>query len=215
MSTGDGTSAGESRFDRWRRTAESAATSAGEARVRVITDLAAALAVLVRRVRIPLLVVGVLPLTPAFVLALEGLALGGRGGVFFLVLALAGAAPGLWVLRRRQRLLRAVEPVDELAAELAQAYDVAGAWAKAGDALQQVRSAGPGLRGAGRAARGVWAGVRLTKELFERFSDLPRVAPFIPVSLQFTGYLCLASLVATVVLIVLVVAGAGVVLVAD
>jgi hypothetical protein len=35
------------------------------------------------------------------------------------------------------------------------------------------------------------------------------------VSLQFTGYLCLASLVSTVVLIVLAVAGAGVVLVAD
>jgi len=156
---------GESRFDRWRRTAETAAASAGEARVRVIRDLATALAVLVRRVRIPLLVVGLLPLTPALVLAL-----------------------------------------DELAAELAQAYDVAGAWAKAGDALQRVRSAGPGLRGAGRAARGVWAGVQLTKELFDRFSDLPRVAPFLPIRLQFTGYLCLASLVATAVLIILVVA---------
>lgn len=197
---------GESRFDRWRRTAETAAASAGEARVRVIRDLATALAVLVRRVRIPLLVVGLLPLTPALVLAIEGLAVGGRGGLFIVLLALAGAWPGLWVLWRRRRLVRVVEPVDELAAELAQAYDVAGAWGKAGDALQRVRSAGPGLRGAGRAARGVWAGVQLTKELFDRFSDLPRVAPFLPIRLQFTGYLCLASAVATVVLIVLVVA---------
>lgn len=206
---------GESRFDRWRRTAEAAAASAGETRAKVIRDLAAALAVLVRRVRIPLFAVGLLPLTPALVLALEGLSLGGNAGVFFLVLALLGAWPGLWVLWRRRRLMRAVDPVDELAAELAQAYDVAGAWAKAGDALQQVRAAGPGLRGAGRAARGVWAGVRLTKELFDRFSDLPRVAPFLPVRLQFTGYLCLASVVSTVVLVALAVAGFGVVLVAD
>ncbi|TDD71605.1 hypothetical protein E1262_05530 [Jiangella aurantiaca] len=204
----------ESRFERWRRTAEAAAAAAGETRARVIRDLAAALAVLVRRARIPLLVVGLLPLTPALVLALEGLAVGGDGGLFFLALALAGAAPGLWVLWRRRRLMRAVDSVDELAGELAEAYDVAGAWARAGDALHQVRSAGPGLRGAGRAARGVWAGVQLTRDLFDRFSDLPRVAPFLPVSLQFTGYLCLVSVVATVVLVALAVAGFGVVLVA-
>ena len=48
--------------------------------------------------------------------------------------------------------------------------------------------------------------MQLTKELFDRFSDLPRVAPFLPIRLQFTGYLCLASLVATAVLIILVVA---------
>ncbi|WP_116951536.1 hypothetical protein [Jiangella endophytica] len=202
----------ESRFDRWRRTAVAAAASAGETRASLIRELAAALAKLVRRVRIPLLVAGVLPLPPALLLVLEGLA-ADRGGPFFFALAVAGAAPGLMLLWRRRRLVRAVDPVDELAAELGEAYDVAGAWARAGDALEQVRSAGPGLRGAGRAARGVWAGVQLTKDLFERFADLPRVAPFLPVSLQFTGYLCLASVIAAGVLGVLAVAGFGVLLV--
>lgn len=202
----------EGRFDRWRRTAVAAAASAGEARVALVRQLAAALATLVRRVRIPLLVAGVLPLPPALLLVLEGFA-ADRGGPFFFALAIAGAAPGLVLLWRRRRLLRAVDPVDELAAELGEAYDVAGAWARAGDALAQVQSAGPGLRGAGRAARGVWVGVKLTRDVFERFSDLPRVAPFLPVSLQFTGYLCLASIVAAAVLGVLAVAGLGVVLV--
>ncbi|RIQ34788.1 hypothetical protein [Jiangella rhizosphaerae] len=203
----------ESRFERWRRTAEAAAASAGETRARVIRDLAAALAVLVRRVKVPLLAVGLLPLPPALVLLVEGFAedIGRR---YFIGAAAIVAAPGLWVLWRRRRLVRAVDPVDELAAELAQAYDVAGAWARAGDALHQVRAAGPGLRGAGRAARGVWAGMQLTKDLFDRFSDLPRVAPFLPVSLQFTGYLCLASVVAAAVGVVLAVAGFGVVLLA-
>lgn len=202
----------ESRFDRWRRTAVEAAASAGEARATLVRELARALAVLVRRVRIPLLVAGVLPLPPALLLVIEGLA-ADRGGPFFLALAAAGAAPGLALLWRRRRLVRAVDPVDELAAELGQAYDVAGTWARAGDALEQVRSAGPGLRGAGRAARGVWAGVQLTKDVFDRFSDLPRVAPFLPVSLQFTGYLCIASIIAAGVLGALAVAGLGVVLV--
>ncbi|SDU74542.1 hypothetical protein [Jiangella alkaliphila] len=205
------TTTNESRFERWRRTAVAAAASAGEARATVVRELAAALAVLVRRVRIPLLVAGVLPLPPALLLVLEGLA-ADSGRPFFLAVAAAGAALGLLLLWRRRRLVRAVDPVDELAAELAEAYDVAGAWARANDALEQVRSAGPGLRGAGRAARGVWAGVQLTKDLFDRFSDLPRVAPFLPVSLQFTGYLCLASVVAAGVLGGFAVAGLGVVL---
>ncbi|WP_157553060.1 hypothetical protein [Jiangella gansuensis] len=194
----------QGRFGRWRRAAESAATSAassaGEARTRLIHEIAAALAVLVRRVRLPLLVVSVLPQPFALLLALEGLALGGTPGAVVAGLAVLGSVPGLWVLWRRQRMVHAVDSVDELAGELAQAYDVAGAWAKAGDVLTKMRSAGPGLRGAGRAAGGLWAGVQLTRELFDRFSDLPRVAPFLPVRLQFTACLCVASIVSAVIL---------------
>ncbi|TDE12237.1 hypothetical protein [Jiangella asiatica] len=197
----------EGRFDRWRRAAESAGASAGEARTRLIKELAVGLAALVGRAKLPLLAVGVAPLPFALVLVLEGLALGGTAGQVVVVLGLIGAVPGLWVLWRRRRLVGAVQPVEELAAELAQAYDIAGAWAKAGDALQRVRTAGPGLRGAGRAARGIWAGVRLTRELFDRFSDLPRVAPFVPVRLQFTGYLCVASLASVIILAALCVVG--------
>lgn len=204
----------ESRSDRWLRIAADAASSAGEARVTLSRELAEGLAGVVRRARIPLLIVGLLPLIPALLVAIEAAVLGGYPGLVFLAIAVAGASPGLALLWRRRRLLRAADPPEELAAELGEAYDIAGAWARAGDALEQVQTAGPGLRGARQAARGLWAGFQLTRDMFERFSELPRVAPFLPVSLQFTGSLCLASVVSAVVTGAIGVAGLALVAVA-
>lgn len=201
----------ESRFERWRRTAVETTAAAGESRAALVRELAGAVSAVVRRTRIPLLVVGLLPLIPALVVAIEALALGGNPGLVLLALALGGAAPGFWLLWRRRRMMRAVDPSDELAAQLGEAYDIAGAWARAQDALDQVRSAGRGLRGAGQAVRGLWAGIQLSRDAFDQFSDLPRVAPFLPASLQFTGSLCLASVVSAVITGAVAVAGAGLV----
>lgn len=167
-------------------------------------ELAAALAALVRRVQRPTLFVGIAPIVPAFVLAVEGMVLGGVGGRVAVTIAVIGAAPGGWLLLRRYRMVRAVEPVADLARELREAYDLAGVWPSAEDAGRRVRSPGRGgLRGAARAAGGVWAGVRLTRELFDRFSDLPRVQQFTPIRLQTSVYLGAACLVALVVMSVL------------
>ncbi|MGH8826396.1 MAG: hypothetical protein ACRDVZ_02125 [Jiangellaceae bacterium] len=180
------------------------AAGAESGRLRLTREIATALAVIVRRLRLPLLLVALLPIVPAALLLVVAGAIGGQTGGGLAALAVIALVPAGWLLWRRRQLMWAVEPVDALAGEIGTAFDVTDAWSEGRSTLRKIREFGrEGWRPL-RLARGAWTGLRFALSLFERVTDLPRIAPFTPTRLTTTSYLGIACVV-----------GAAVVMLAD
>jgi hypothetical protein len=177
------------------------AAGAESARLRLTREIATALAVIVRRLRLPMLLVALLPVPPAGLLIVAAGAIGGRTGGVLAALALIALVPAGWLLWRRGQLTWAVDPVDALAAEIGRAFDVAGAWSEGGATLRRVREIGREGWVPLRLARGTWTGLRFALSLFERVTNLPRVAVFTPTRLTTTSYLGIACLVGAAVVV--------------
>lgn len=197
----DGPDAGSTGRRGASRRVRDVAAGAESARLRLTREIATALAVIVRRLRLPMLLVALLPVPPAGLLIIVSGAIGGRTGGVLAALTLIALVPAGWLLWRRDQMAWAVDPVDALAGEIGRAFDVAGAWSEGGATLRRVREIGREGWGPLRLARGTWTGLRFALSLFERVTDLPRVAPFTPTRLTTTSYLGIACLVGAAVLL--------------
>ncbi|WGW13895.1 hypothetical protein LWF01_09205 [Saxibacter everestensis] len=169
----------------------------------VVRELVRALTVAVALLKFPLLAVGVLPFVPAAFALIFAFILGGTWLVVgAIITALLIAGPVVLLLFRRSAI-KAVSSAQSLEDEISRGLDLADAWKDARSTVHEVRDLGannPGLFGRFKQVRHAMNGMQ---GLFERFTEFPRLRPFLPPRLPWTGYLVVASLVGTVLLVVL------------
>ncbi len=166
---------------------------------KVVADVVRLLAAVVRRLRIPLLVIAAAPVLPALVLVVASAVRGGSDVPVACVVALLLLIPSGWLAVRRRQMLAALEPPEVAGAEI---YAIVGApefWSQLKDNLGTLaaRDAGWGLRSLGSK---VWRGVRLTNTVRERVGDNSRLAPFLPGRLRGLALLAASCCAAFVLL---------------
>ncbi len=182
-----------------------AATAAERGRVeKLAVDVTGLLAGVVARLRVPLLLVSLAPVLPGRVV--EGIALATADGVAA-VLGLIGLVPAGWLTLRRIQLGRALQPPDAAVADLRRTFSAIDIADQLKTNLLAMRGA-PGSSRPRRLARGLWRGIRTGTATWDRLTDVPRLAPFLPGRLRGLALLivaCLASAVALAVFAVLLV----------
>jgi hypothetical protein len=139
-------------------------------------------------------------------LVVEGIALATADGVAA-VLGLIGLVPAGWLTLRRIQLGRALQPPDAAVADLRRTFSAIDIADQLKTNLLAMRGA-PGSSRPRRLARGLWRGIRTGTATWDRLTDVPRLAPFMPGRLRGLALLivvCLASAVALAVFAVLLV----------
>lgn len=150
------------------------------------------IAVAVRLLRIPSLLVLLVPLP--FIVTTLALGIAAHGPVGIVIL-LGGAAMALVsgaFAGRRRRVLQAVEEPEALASELAIAIALSGKVDETRGALAQIAGGG-GWRVFNRL-QGVWSGTTMTGRWIESVGDLPRARYFAPPKIGTTVTLVVAAL---------------------
>lgn len=146
---------------------------------KAVGDVVALLAAVVRRLRLPLLIIAAAPLLPAAVLVIAAAVRGGADVPLAYVVAALLLAPSGWLEMRRRQLLAALKPPELAGAEI---YAIVGApefWSQLRANLGQLTDLGRGL-GLRPLARRLWTGIRLTNAVRERVGENSRLAPFLP-----------------------------------
>lgn len=169
-----------------------------------VSDVVRLLAAVVRRLRMPLLLIAALPLLPAAVLVIASAARGGPDVPLAYVVAAVLLIPSGWLEVRRRQLLSALQPPEQAGAEI---YAIVGSpefWSQLRSNLGELTDLGRGL-GLRALARKLWQGVKLTNAVRERVGDNSRLAPFLPGRLRGLLVLTVACGVAGVLLTVLAV----------
>lgn len=150
------------------------------------------IALAVRVLRIPTLLVLIAPLPFIAATLLLAVNAEGAGRVIGLVAGLVMAVVSFAFGARRQRILRAVEEPTALATELGIAVSLSGKVDETRTALTQIAGGG-GWRVLSRL-RGVWSGVSMTGRWIEGVGDLPRARYFVPPKIGTTVTIAIASL---------------------
>lgn len=166
-----------------------------------VVEVVGLLAGLVRRLRTPLLWVSLLPVLPALVLLFIAI---DQHRWFPGLIAVAGLVPSGWLTRRRRQLVSALEPPAVAVAELRAVFSPAELGNQLRTNLLAVR--GKSLRPR-QLARSVWRGVKLTAATHARYTDVPRLAPFLPGRLRGLAFLTAACVVSGAVLAVFALLG--------
>lgn len=146
----------------------------------------------VRVLRIPTLLILMVPVPFIAATLLLALNAEGAGRVIGIVVGLLMAAVSLVFGTRRQRILRAVEEPSALATELGIAVSLSGKVDETRSALTQFAGAG-GWRVMSRL-RGAWSGVSMTGRWIDEVGDLPRARYFVPPRVGSTVTLAIAAL---------------------
>lgn len=144
-----------------------------------VNDVVRLLAAVVRRLRVPLLVIAAAPLLPAAVLVIATAVRGGPDVPLGYVVAVLLLVPSGWLEVRRRQLLSALQPPEQAGAEI---YAIVGApefWAQLRANLGQLSDLGHGL-GLRPLARKLWQGIKLTNAVRERVGENSRLTPFLP-----------------------------------
>lgn len=181
------------------------AAAAEATRVQLSHDLSAVLAKAARTVRLPALIVALIPVAPALFLLALAVVVENEFRYVAGAFGALGVLASCWLLWRRKQLLAAVDPREELAADIVYALDVADAWAEGEETWQQIKKIGDGGWGPVRVLRALWTGFQFSQDLMERVTERPRLAPFMPprlYGLAWLGASCLASAVASMLVIV-------------
>lgn len=175
---------------------------AGESTRGLAAQIVQMLYVTVQVARIPLLLVILLPIVPALVALAFGFVLGGgwliAAGIIF-VLGLASPAL-LWVQRRSA--IRSVENPDDLTTEIARALDLPGAFGDAGRAVRGVRGLHLGSGNIFGRMRRLHRWFGGASDVVTRFTEFPKLRPFLPPRLMFTWYFTLASPIGAAVFVI-------------
>lgn len=168
--------------------AAEAARQSDTTRQRITREFAAVLAGIVYRLRKPLLTVALLPIPTSAVVFGFATDLGGSAGLALGALAMLPVLLGSWLIWQRQQLLRATNPMEELAQDVGRVFDLTDAWSHAGESVEMLRALGRNGWGPLRVLRGVWATVQFGPGLLERVPGLPRrIFPFSSRRLQTTA----------------------------
>lgn len=171
---------------------------------KTVNDVVRMLAAVVRRLRLPLLIIAAAPLAPAVVLVIASAARGGSDVPLAYVLAALLLIPSGWLEVRRRQLLSALQPPEEAGAEI---YAIVGApefWSQLKTNLGQLTDLGRGL-GLRALTRKLWQGIKLTNAVRERVGENSRLTPFLPGRLRGLLILTIACGVAGALLTVLAV----------
>lgn len=160
-------------------------------------ELVGLLGGLIARLRTPLLVLTLLPVVPAVALLVVAVVVGVATPAVIAVLGLIAPA---WLTVRRRQLVRALVPADTAVAELKRTFDLAAIGGQLRDNL--LRSGGERLALRPRALAGsLWKGVKVTADLHGRFTDVPRLAPFMPGRLRGLALLAIGCVISAAVLL--------------
>lgn len=174
---------------------------AGESTHELAAQIVQMLYVTVQVVRIPLMLVILLPVLPAVVALAFGFVLGGGWLLAAAIIFVLGMASPVLLWIQRRSAIRAVADSDTLTTEIARALDMPGAFADAGRAVRGVRGLNLGTGNVfGRFRRlNRWLGG--AKDVVTRFTEFPTLRPFLPPRLVFTWYFTIASAVGAVVFV--------------
>lgn len=156
-------------------------------------DVVRLLGAVVARLRVPLLVLVLVPLIEGVALIAVSAVRGGADFPIACVLAVLGAIPSAWLAMRRRQLLASLQPPEEAGAEIYAVFSAPDLMTRIKSNLAEVAARGGRLRTVGGS---LWKGVKLTNELRHRIGDSPRLAPFLPGRLRgllFLGGWCLLS----------------------
>lgn len=146
---------------------------------KTVTDVVRLLAAVVRRLRLPLLLIAAMPLLPAAVLVVASAVRGGSDVPLAIALAAVLLIPSGALEVRRRQLLAALQPPEQAGAEI---YDIVGSpefWSQLRSNLGNLADLGRGL-GLRMLGRKLWLGIRLTNTLRERVGGSSRLSPFLP-----------------------------------
>ena len=171
---------------------------------KTVNDVVRLLAAVVRRLRLPLLLVAAAPLLPAVVLIVASAVRGGSDVPLAYVVAVLLLIPSAWLELRRRQLLAALQPPEQAGAEI---YAIVGApefWMQLRSNLGELTDLGRGL-GLRSLGRRLWQGIKLTNAVRERVGENSRLAPFLPGRLRGLLMLTVACGVAGALLTVLAV----------
>jgi len=163
---------------------------------KLAVDVTALLAGVVARLRVPLLLVSVAPVLPG--LAVEAIAIPTADSVA-VVLGLLGLLPAVWLTVRRIQLGRALQPPEDAVADLRRTFSVTDIADQLKDNLLAIRGV-PGSTRPSRLARRLWRGIRTGTDAWDRITDVPRLAPFLPGRLRGLALLILSCLVSAAAL---------------
>ncbi|WP_098484599.1 hypothetical protein [Georgenia soli] len=141
-------------------------------------QLAPVLALAVRVLRLPSLLLGLLPVLPLVVLTWLASGWDSPARQIGLVVAALGGAAVVFFLVRRARYLRATQDVGALAEDLVALTDLADLDADLGEALRSVIARG-GLRVMSRI-RGFWKLVSFPSRIDDHVDSLQRLRWFLP-----------------------------------
>ena len=171
---------------------------------KTVNDVVRLLATVVRRLRLPLLLIAMAPLLPAVVLVVASAVRGGSDVPLAYVVAVLLLIPSAWLELRRRQLLAALQPPEQAGAEI---YAIVGApefWVQLRSNLGELTDLGRGL-GLRSLGRRLWQGIKLTNAVRERVGENSRLAPFLPGRLRGLLMLSVACGVAGALLTVLAV----------
>jgi len=188
MKLGGAAGAGRRANEAFDRMASQVDDNTGEVAARA----ARVIEVAVRVLRIPTLVLLVVPVP--FVLATLALAASWEGAarVLGLVVGVAMALVSLAFGARRHRVLRAVDEPTALATELGIMVSLSGKVVETRGALEQIAGGG-GWRVFSRLG-GLWKGAGMTGRWIEGIGDLPRAKYFAPPKIGTTVFVTVAAL---------------------
>lgn len=173
----------------------------GESTRDLAAQIVQMLYVTVQVVRIPLMLVILLPVIPAVIALAFGFVLGGGWLLAAAIIFVLGMASPVLLWIQRRSAIRSVEEPDELTTEIARALDVPGAFADAGQAVRGVRGLNLGSGNIFGRFRRLHRWLGGTKDIFTRFTEFPTLRPFLPPRLIFTWYFTIASAVGAAVFV--------------
>jgi hypothetical protein len=166
-------------------------------------DVVRLLAGVVSLLRTPILLVCLTPVVAGLALIGCAVAYGGPGVPYFVGTALVGILPGVWLAVRRHQLVTALVPPEAAVNEISAAFAPTEVWSRVKDNLGKL-STGRRLR-LRMLPSGIWRGIKLTAQLREQLTGIPRLAPFLPGRLRGIVFLAAWCLISAVVLGALVV----------
>jgi hypothetical protein len=161
-------------------------------------DVVTMLATVVSLLRTPILLICLTPVVAGLILVGFTVEHGGPAVPYLLGVALVGILPAAWLAIRRHQLITALTPPDVAVAEISTALAPTELWSRVKDNLRKLPT--------GRRLRlrmlpaGIWRGIRLTAELREQLTGIPRLAPFLPGRLRGIVYLAASCLITGVAL---------------
>jgi hypothetical protein len=172
---------------------------------KTVTDVVRLLAAVVRRLRLPLLLIAATPLLPAAVLVVASAVRGGSDVPLAYVVVVVLLVPSGWLEVRRRQLLAALQPPEQAGAEI---YGIVGSpefWSQLRTNLGNLTDLGRGV-GLRVLGRKLWLGITLTNAVRERVGENSRLSPFLPGRLRGLLLLTVSCGVAGALLTVLAVA---------